>query len=138
MKTIITLIIAVIVCSSAMAQSDKNAVERTITQFVKASGSRDVHSMYYLLHEKFHGVVSTVSGEIVFKSDFMKLLGEKKLGGEEQKVELLFLDLSATTGSAKIKLAGSAGTVEAFVHLIKDSNGLWQILHILPARVEKV
>ena len=74
---------------SVKAQKAKESIEETITQFVKARRDRDVHSMYYLLHERFQSVTRA---ESLTKTQYMKLLGDRTVGGEDQKSEILFID----------------------------------------------
>jgi|SRR5688572_27137831 len=133
MKKIITPIMTVSVTSiSSVAQEEKKFVEQTIIQFVKGTGSHDVYSMNYLLHDDFRAFVASAEEAIVSKSAYMKMLGLKRIGGEELHVEILYLDISSNTASAKVKIIGKREVREAYYQLFMESNGSWQILHVLP------
>jgi len=123
---------------SLKAQTDTLSVEQSIHQFMKATADNDVHSMHYLLHEKFQGVTSTDRDEMVSKSDYMRMLWGGKFTREEKAIEIRYLDLGLDTASAKLKISSKKETFEADYHFVKGSNGFWQILHIIPYCLEKV
>ena len=127
--------IAVTPSISAPAQTGKATLEQTIYQFINAIGSRDVYGMHYLLHEKFQSVEKT---GILSKSDYMKMLGDRKLGGTELKSQILSVDLGETSASVKVRISTGSEWTELFVHLCKNDLGLWQVLHVLPYIHQKV
>lgn len=120
--------------TSVKAQKAKESIEETVIQFIKASGDRDVHGMYYLLHERFQSVNKT---ESLTKTEYMKLLGDRKVGGEDQKAEVLFIDMAENSASVKVRISGIGGATESYIHLNKNDLGPWQILHILPFSYQK-
>ena len=126
---------AVITSISANAQTGKTTLEQTIHQFVNAISDCDVHGMHYLLHEKFQSVEKP---GILSKSDYMKMLGDRKLGGTELQSDIISVDLGETSASIKVRIAGGSEWAELFVHLCKNDLGSWQILHVLPYIIEKV
>src|SRR5688572_2066185 len=139
MKTIITLIMTIAATSIAsIAQEEKKYVEQTIVQFVKGTGSQDVYNMNYLLHEGFRALISSEEETIVSKSEYMKMLGWKKIGGEELDVEILHLDLASNMASAKVRIIGKSQTSEAYYQLLMEPNGSWQILHVLSCKSIKI
>jgi len=121
-----------------MAQEEKKYVEQTIVQFVKGTGSQDVYNMNYLLHEGFQALISSEEETIVSKSEYMKMLGWKKIGGEELDVEILQLDLTSNMASAKVRTIGKIQTSEAYYQLLMEPNGSWQILHVLSCKSIKI
>lgn len=121
---------AVITSISANAQPGQASLEQTVNQFVNAISDQDVHGMHYLLHEKFQSVEN--SG-IFSKSDHMKLLGDRRMGGTELRSQIILIDLGETSASVKVRISGSSEWAELFVHLYKSDLGSWQILHVLPA-----
>ena len=123
--------------SSLTAQTDRLSVEQTIHQFMKATADNDVHSMHYLLHEKFQGVTSPDREELASKSDYMRMLWGRKFTREEKSIEILYLDLGLNTASGKLKISSKKETFRAYYHFVKGSNGFWQILHIIPYHLEK-
>lgn len=120
---------------SANAQTNKVSLEQTIYQFVNAITNRDVYGMHYLLHENFQSVET--SG-ILSKSDYMKVLGDRKLGGTDLQSQILSVELAETSASLKVRISGSSEWAEFFVHLYKNDLGSWQILHVLPFIHQKV
>lgn len=120
---------------SAHAQTAKAPLEQTIYQFVNAIGARDVYGMHYLLHEKFQSVEKA---GILSKTDYMKMLGDRKLGGTELRSQILSVDLGETSASVKVRISGNSEWTELFVHLCKNDLGSWQILHVLPYIHQKV
>jgi hypothetical protein len=135
MKTLIGLIMTVLTTSNfSNGQTVRESVEQTVTQFVNASRDRDVHGMYYLLHERFQYFNNT---EVLTKSSFMKLLGDGKSGGEDEKAEILFIEVIETSASVKLRTYGKSGASESFVHLSRNGLGAWQIPHILPYTYQK-
>jgi len=123
---------------ASIAQEEKKYVEQTIVQFVKGTGSQDVYNMNYLLHEGFQALISSEEETIVSKSEYMKMLGWKKIGGEELDVEILHLDLSSNTASAKVKIIGKSQINEAYYQLFMEPNGSWQILHVMSCKSVKI
>jgi Putative lumazine-binding len=123
---------ATINTANSIAQDEKKFAEQTIIQFVKGTASQDVYNMHYLLHEDFHALIPEIDNATVSKSEYMKMLSWKKLGGEEKEVEIVSLDLALNTAAAKVKIMGKNGFVEAYYHLSMDTNGSWQLLHVLP------
>mgnify|MGYP002403290168 FL=1 len=132
---ILVFMTALTMTISVSAQTDKASIEQTIHQFVKATTDRDVHGMHYLLHEKFQSVEKP---NILSKSEYMKLLGDRKIGGSAQKAEILFIDLTENSASLKVRFSVGGETTESFVHLYKNDLGSWQILHVLPYSHQKV
>ena len=123
---------------ASIAQEEKKYVEQTIVQFVKGTGSQDVYNMNYLLHEGFRALISSEEETIVSKSEYMKMLGWKKIGGEELDVEILHLDLASNMASAKVRIIGKSQTSEAYYQLLMEPNGSWQILHVLSCKSIKI
>lgn len=132
---ILVFMTALTVTISASAQTDKASIEQTIYQFVKATCDRDVHGMHYLLHEKFQSVEKS---NILSKSEYMELLGDKMIGGIAQKAEILFIDIADNSASLKVRISTSGEAKESFVHLYKNDLGSWQVLHVLPYSHQKV
>lgn len=114
---------------SFSAQDEKQFIKQTIIQFASATAHRDIYSMHYLLHENFQAL--GLDEEVISKSDYMKMLSVKKLGGEELKVEIRDLDVSFNTSAAKVKIIGKDIMREMYCHLFMNANGSWQILHVL-------
>lgn len=129
--------VAITSSPSSIAQ-EKKFIEQTIVQFVKGTTNRDAYNMNYLLHENFQAVVSSVEPSMISKSDYMKMLAWKKLGGIDQAVEIISLEVSDYTAAAKVKIATNGDMQIVFYHLYMESNGSWQVLHVLPYRSEKV
>ena len=120
---------AITVSNIAYTVTDRTLIEETIHQFVKATSDRNLHAMNHLLHEKFQ----TSQGAGVFsKSRWMELLDERKIGGVEERAEILLRHITEKSSSIKIRTTGGKGMTESFVHLTKNDLGRWQILHILP------
>jgi hypothetical protein len=139
MKTIIFSIMTAAIAStfSSPAQEEK-FIEQTIVQFVKGTSSRDVYNMNYILHEKFQAVIAIHEISMISKSDYMKMLAWKELGGTKQDVEIVSLEIAEFTAAAKVKITSIGGVQEMFYHLYRDSNGGWQMLYVLPHGVNKV
>jgi hypothetical protein len=133
MKTMTNLLMtASIPHIPSSAQEEKKFAEQTIVQFVKGTANRDLYSMHYLLHENFQAVLSEDESSIVSKSEYMKLLSAKVLGGEDQDVEIISLDVATYTAAAKVKITSRSDMFEAWYQLFMSVNGSWQILHIIP------
>lgn len=129
-----------VMSSSLMAQTDRVSAEQTIIQFVKATDQRDVHGIYYLAHEKFQGIFMVNESKVnsvVNKSDYMKMLEEKKLGGDEQKVEILDLEIAYHVVLAKVRVTKGGNSFESIYNLYRDGMG-WQVLYILPYQTQKI
>jgi hypothetical protein len=120
--------------SELIAQEEKKYVEQTITQFVKGTSARDIYNLSFILHEDFHALLSKNDLATVSKSEFMKMLSRKKLGGEDQQVKILSLDMAINTASAKVEVKRTNNSFEAYYHLFMEANGSWQILHVIPFR----
>jgi hypothetical protein len=135
MKTIIILFMTAVTSTSANAQTGKASLEQTINQFVNAMGDRDVHAMHYLLHEKFQSIEKS---SVLSKSDYMKMLGERKLGGTELRSQIILVDLGESSASVKVRISGRFEWAELYVHLYKNDLGAWQVLHVLPYIHDKV
>jgi hypothetical protein len=135
MKTIISLIMTVLALTlPSMAQSDEELAEQTIHQLAKATEERDVHAIHYLLHENFQAMKNESA---VTKGDYMKMLWEKKLGGEEKEVEITNLELAENMASAKVKISGHSETTELYYYYLFKNGSGWQVLYILPYRTQK-
>ena len=132
---IIVFMTAITMTFSSNAQTERAHIEQTINQFVKATSERDVYGMHYLLHETFQDAEFT---GVRSKSDYMKLLADRKLGGEDQKAEILSVDIAQGSASIRVKICGNSGSTESYMHLVKNDYGSWQILHILPCLHQKV
>jgi hypothetical protein len=118
-----------------LSRDERKFVTQTITQFVKGTASRDVYNMKYLLHENFQAI--SEDGSSCSKSDYMKMLAWKKIAGEDQEVEILFLDITSNAGAVKVRTKSKSATAESYYHLLMESNGSWQILHVLPYQTLK-
>lgn len=110
---------------------EKKFIEQTIIQFVKGTANRDVYNMNYILDENFQAVISTLGPLTISKSDYMKMLGQKNLGGVELDVEMMSMEISEYAAAAKVKITSNGITHFAFYHLYLESNGSWQMLHVL-------
>lgn len=129
-----------VMSSSLMAQTDQASAEQTIIQFVKATEERDVHGIFYLAHEKFQGILflkDSKVNSVVSKGDYMKMLVEKKLGGEEQKVEILQLEITQHIVSAKVRITKGVNSLDSIYNLYRDGSG-WQVLYVLPYQTQKI
>lgn len=134
MKTILLLLMTTLTFAlPAAAQDSRAAIEQTIRQFTQATADRDVHGMHYLLHEHFRGMVGATA---LSKSDYMKMLGDRQLGGREAAVTILTVEMAGTIASAKIRQVVQGETVEAYCHLQRGDLG-WQVLYVLPYLVRK-
>lgn len=111
------------------AQTERTSIEQTVHQFVKATSDRDVHGMHYLLHENFQVLESA---GVMSKSGYMKALADRKLGGMAENAEVLYLDITDTAASVKVRIVRGHEKNELFIHLLKSTLGSWQILHLLP------
>jgi hypothetical protein len=119
----------------SIAQDERKFATQTIIQFVEATANRDVYNMNYLLHENFQAL--TEDACVSSKSDYMKMLALRKIGGDEPKVEILFLDIGLKTGAAKVRTTSKSASIESYYHLCMESNGSWQILHAVPYQIIK-
>src|SRR5688500_1468779 len=128
-KIIISIMTVALPSNALLSQDERKFVTQTIIQFVKGTASRDVYNMNYLLHENFHAI--SEEGSSGSKSDYMKMLAWKKIAGEEQEVEILFLDITSNAGAAKVRTKSKSATAESYYHLLMESNCYWQILHSL-------
>lgn len=129
-----------VMSTSHRAQTDKVSAEQTIIQFVKATDQRDVHGIFYLTHEKFQAIFMMNESNVNSvgnKGDYMKMLGEKKLGGDEQKVEILNLEIAQHVVSAKVSVTKGGNSLEWIYNLYRDGMG-WQVLYILPYQTQKI
>lgn len=126
------------VTSRPFSAQEEQFVEQTIIQFASATANRDIYSMHYLLHENFQALVVDEEETLVSKSDYMKMLVEKNFGGEQQKVEIPYLDVSLNTAAAKVKIIGKDVKTEVYCHLFMNANGSWQILHVLQYATERI
>ena len=120
---------AVTTSISVKGQAKPGSIEQTIYEFVKATNARDVHGMHYLLHESFQSVEKEA---ILSKTIYMKMLGDKKLGGTSLHPQIISVDLGEKSASVKLRIAGNSQWAELFIHLRKNDLGHWQILHVLP------
>ena len=118
----------------SMAPTDEELVEQTIVQLVKATEEREVHRMHYLLHENFQAMNNESA---VTKGDYMKMLWEKKLGGEEKEVEIINLEIAEKMASAKVNISGKDETTESYYYYLYKNGSGWQVLHILPYQLQK-
>lgn len=140
MKTITIFFMTAIMSSSLMAQTDQESAEQTIAQFVNATDTRDVHGIFYLAHEKFQGILllqDSKVNSVVSKGDYMKLLAEKKLGGEEQKVEISDLEIVQHMVSAKVRITKNVSALDFIYYLYRDGMG-WQVIYVLPYQTQKI
>jgi hypothetical protein len=118
----------------SLIDQEKKFAEQTIIQFVKGTSARDIYNLSFLLHEDFHALLSENDLATVSKSEFLRMLSWKKLGGEEQEVEILSLDMAVNTASVKVQIKRTNNSFEAYYHLFMEANGSWQILHVIPFR----
>src|SRR5688500_18448577 len=108
--------------SSLIDQEGKKIAEQTIIQFVKGTSAGDIYNLSYILHEDFRALLSENDLATVSKSEYLKMLSWKKLGGEDQEVEILSLDMGINTACAKVKIKTSNNSVEAHYHLLMEAN----------------
>ena len=121
-------------------QTDIVSAEQTIIQFVKATDERDAHGIFYLAHEKFQGIFmldGSKVNSVVNKGEYMKMLWEKKLGGDEQQVEIFHLEIIQHVVTAKVRITKGAKSVDSIYNLYRDGSG-WQVLYILPYQTQKM
>jgi hypothetical protein len=140
MKTIILSIMTAIMSLPLKEQTDIVSAEQTIIQFVKATDERDAHGIFYLAHEKFQGIFMLEGSKVnsvVNKGEYMKMLWEKKLGGDEQHVEIFDLEIAQHVVSAKVRITNNAKSVDSIYNLYRDGSG-WQVLYILPHNTQEM
>jgi hypothetical protein len=140
MKTIILSIMTAIMSLPTREHVDKVSAEQTIIQFVKATDERDAHGIFYLAHEKFQGIFmldGSKVNSVVNKGEYMKMLWEKKLGGDEQHVEIFDLEIAQHVVSAKVRITNNAKSVDSIYNLYRDGSG-WQVLYILPHNTKEM
>jgi hypothetical protein len=140
MKTIILSIMTAITSLPLKEQTDIVSAEQTIIQFVKATDERDAHGIFYLAHGKFQGIFmlnGSKVNSVVNKGEYMKMLWEKKLGGDEQHVEIFDLEIAQHVVSAKVRITNNAKSVDSIYNLYRDGSG-WQVLYILPHNTKEM
>lgn len=125
-----------ITSSFSFVEQEKKFIAQTIAQFVNGTANRDVYNMNYILHEDFQAVIFVDETFVVSKSDYMKMLAGKKLGGMAREVEILSLEVLDCTAAVKIRIISNGEVQVMFCHLYMESNGSWQMLHMLLHRVK--
>ncbi len=130
----------VVISSSLTTRTDQISAEQIIKQFVEATNERDIHGLFYLVHQKFQGIFlpnDSLVNTVVGKGEYMKMLWENKLGREKQKVEILNLEIVQHIVSANVRLSNGVDSFNCIYNLYRDGSG-WQVLHVLPYQKQKL
>lgn len=118
------------------AQSEKEEVKKTITQFVQAADIQDADQVATMLHEDFRVVMNQLFGstDVSFmnKSVYVQLIRDKKMGGDKRTIDFVSVDVVNQNASVKVLLKGKTMVFESLLHLIKTADGKWQLINDLP------
>lgn len=120
----------------SQAQSEKEMVKNIITQFVEAADRQDADKVASVLHEDFRVVMNQLFGstEISFmnKAVYVQLIRDKKMGGGKRTIDFVSVDVVNQNASVKVLLKGKTMVFESLLHLIKTTDGKWQLINDLP------
>lgn len=132
MNTLKLLIMLTVTPFSLNAQ-DASAVEQTITRFILAGDTRDVDALQEILHDGFRTVSPsqqlTDQIRVIPKEKYLELIRDQKIGGEERTLHILAVDVENNRASAKVETTGKAVIFQSFYHLLKTSEGHWQLIN---------
>ncbi|MEP2670880.1 MAG: nuclear transport factor 2 family protein [Cyclobacteriaceae bacterium] len=118
------------------AQTEKEEVKNVITQFVQAADQQDAEQVASILHEDFRVVMNQLFGSnevsTMSKSVYVQLIRDKKMGGEKRTIDFVSVDVVNQNASVKVLLKGKTMVFESLLHLIKTTDGKWQLINDLP------
>jgi Putative lumazine-binding len=133
MNTTLKLLLMLTLTPFSINAQDASAVEQTITRFIHAGDTRDVDSLQEILHEGFRtvapGQTASLEIRIIPKEKYLELLRDKKIGGDERTLHILSVDIENNRASAKAETTGKAVIFQSYYHLLKTSEGHWQLIN---------
>lgn len=118
----------------SVAQSDQYLAESTIHQFALATEKKNVSGMNYLLHENF---LAMINNQTFIKEDYVKMLRDDKIGTEQCRIEIQYIDMLDNRVYAKVKCLRGNETIALYFQLFKNKNK-WQVLHVLQDQPQKM
>lgn len=136
----ILIVIPMIFCSlMAMYPGDSTdvkAVEKVVTSFANGADNQDVTTVDAVLHPDFRSVVNRLFGaetvSLMDKPTYLKLLEEKKIGGDKRRVQIISTDIVKNNAIVKVKLVGKKLVFTSYISLVKDTEENWQIIQDMP------
>ncbi|KAA3602848.1 MAG: hypothetical protein DWQ06_06665 [Calditrichaeota bacterium] len=133
-----TLSILTILLTNVFAseKEDREAIRQTISYFVQSGDTQSSKLGKKSLHEDCKQIILGNIGETekgfmeMPTSVYLKMLDEKKIGGDKRTFEISSLEVSNQTASAKVKIYSEKHTFTDFISLAKFGNE-WKIIGIL-------
>ena len=111
-------------------------VKAVIEKFIKAGDKCDGTQLNELLHSNFRVVANQLMGgtdvTIITKEQYLSLIRDGKLGGDERTYEILSLEVVNKNASAHVRIKGKVLSFDTFYHLIQLPEGIWQLVQDLP------
>ncbi len=130
MKNLLLLIPIGLLSLLAFTPSEVNAIREVVESYSKAGDNQDTKAIEAVLHDGFRVVwndpaKNTVS--LISKTDYVQLLGAKKIGGDRRKVIIESIDISeGINASVRVVLDGEKGDFWNLLSLVKHE-GKWLI-----------
>lgn len=130
MKNLLLLVPIGLLSLFAFAPSEVNSIREVVESYAQAGDNQDTEALEAVLHEGFRVIwndpgKNTVS--LISKTDYVQLLGAKKIGGDKRKVIIESIDISeGINASVRVVLDGEKGDFWNLLSLVKH-DGKWLI-----------
>ena len=133
------MVSSILITSSALAsgKDEEKKIESAVREFVATADAQNAEKMANILDPNFSSLANRLFGaettSITSREVYIKLLKEKKIGGDSRKVEILTIDVQGDNAFVKAIFDGSKLKFTSYLFLAKDQGGVWRIVTDYPA-----
>ena len=140
MKTTI-LLLFVTMLSTNMEQTtskkeEKTAIKKAVKTYLQGGDERDAEMLNLSMHNDFRVVLHRAFGgeatSVLTKEVYMKMVADKKIGGEKRTVKFKTVDFSGNVATVKAILESEKLIFESYYSLVKNVDGNWQVVNDMP------
>lgn len=137
-KVVLTTAVALFALSNTFGQSkeDKQRVKETIVNFAKYADQQNANEVDKILDPNYIAFSNRLFGSkevsLTDKTTYLKLLSDKKIGGDKRKVTILSVDITEANAAVKVQMDGEKMKFTSYILLARDENGIWTIVGDMP------
>lgn len=137
--TVLSLFTAV--SGFSQKSSDEKMVSKIVHQFAASADKQDAVKMEKILDTQYRAVLNQLFGSkevsVMDKTAYLQMIRDKKIGGDNRKVEILAIDITHNNAAVKARFTGTELNFQTYLFLAKDTHGQWKIVSDMPF-IEKV
>jgi Putative lumazine-binding len=121
-------------------KTENESIRKLVIDYVSAVDAQNVQEAGRYLEANFRVVLNNYKNlpepALLSKEQYLTMMGEGKVGGNERSVSFEFIDSNLSVAIAKVILESESNVFRTYYHLIKKPSG-WFILSDTPEIASK-